>query len=98
MLAAPPPEKSAPKAGEKAGEKDDEAKGSLTEPLNKLAIRPINSSSGDSKGTVFLVGTKSRQVIWSVYELPKNSTSKEMDRIASDIVSRLKKDMGFAKK
>ena len=98
MLAIPPPEKPAPKAGEKAGEKDDEAKGSLTEPLNKLDNPAINSSLGHSKGTVFLVGTKSRQVIWSAYELPKNSTSNEMDRIASVIVSRLKKDMGFAKK
>ena len=44
------------------------------------------------------LGTKSREVVWSVYELPKNATSKESDRIASAIVSRLKKDMGLKKK
>jgi hypothetical protein len=47
---------------------------------------------------VFLVGTKSRQVLWSMYDLPKDSSSKEMDRLASAIVSRLKKDMGLTKK
>jgi cell division protein YceG involved in septum cleavage len=47
---------------------------------------------------VFLVGTKSREVLWSIYELPKDTSSKELDRIASAIVSRLKKDMGLVKK
>jgi hypothetical protein len=53
---------------------------------------------GHTKGTVFLVDAKSRQVVWSVYELPKDATSKESDRIASAIVSRLRKDMGLVKK
>jgi hypothetical protein len=47
---------------------------------------------------VFLVGTKSRQVLWSIYDLPKDASSKELDRIASAIVSRLRKDMGLIKK
>jgi hypothetical protein len=92
MLAPPPPE---PKA-----DKDDSKtpKGSLVEPANKLENPSLTSSVGRSKGTVFLVGAKSRQVIWSTYELPKVNTSKESDRIASAIVSRLKKDMGSGKK
>ena len=92
MLAPPPPEKAL-----KEGEKDD-PKGSLMEPANKLENPGANSTVGRSRGTVFLVGTKSRQVVWSIYELPKDATSKEADRIASAIVSRLRKDMGLAKK
>ncbi len=42
---------------------------------------------------VFLVDAKSRQVVWSVYQLPKGSSAKELDRTASDIVSRLKRDL-----
>jgi hypothetical protein len=91
MLAPPPPEKP-------AGEKDDEPKGSLIEPANKLANPGNSSAVGRGKGPIFLVGTKSREVLWSVYDLPKDATSKELDRIASAIVSRLRKDMGLGKK
>ena len=94
MLAPPPPENADPKEGDK----EDETKGSLVAPANKLEDPATNSTVGRSKGTIFLVGTKSREVVWSVYELPKNATSKESDRIASAIVSRLKKDMGLKKK
>ena len=82
----------------KEGAKDEGPKGSLFEPANKLENPALTSTLGRVKGTVFLVESKSRQVLWSVYELPKNSTSKESDRIASAIVSRLKKDMGLGKK
>ncbi|MEI9977241.1 MAG: hypothetical protein WDO73_37425 [Ignavibacteriota bacterium] len=91
-MLAPPAEK--PKEGEKV----DAPKGSLFEPANKLDNPADASSVTHSKGTVFLVETKSRQVLWSVYELPKDGSSKEMDRIASAIVSRLRKDMGLIKK
>jgi hypothetical protein len=90
MLAPPPPE---PKEGDK-----DEAKGTLLDPINKLSNPADNSSVGRSRGTVFIVGTKTRQVLWSVYDLPKDASSKQLDRIASDIVSRIKKDMGLTKR
>jgi len=93
-LLAPPVEKAAPKEGEKA----DAPKGSIADPLNKLDNPANNSSVGRSRGTTFLVGMKSRQVLWSVYDLPKDASSRELDRIASAIVSRLRKDMGLAKK
>jgi hypothetical protein len=96
MLAPPPPEKPAPKAGEKS--EPDEVKGSLTDPANKLDNPASTSTIGRSKGTIFLVDTKSRQVVWSIYELPKDATSKEEDRIASAIVSRIKKELGSRKK
>jgi hypothetical protein len=60
---------------------------------NKLSNPALNSSFGRGKGTIFLVDRKSKQVIWSNYEEPKGSGSSQMDRSASDIVSRLKRDM-----
>lgn len=97
MLASPPPEKPAPKPGDKEAAKES---GSmlLTDTVNKLEKPVSNSTVGGNKGTIFLVGAKSRQVAWSMYELPKDATSRELDRIASVIVSRLKKDMGLVKK
>jgi hypothetical protein len=91
----PAPEKPAP-AAEKApkADKDKEPPSNplLTETVNKLAS-PGSNSFSRSKGTVFLVDAKSRQVVWSLYDLPKGSSAKEMDRTASDIVSRLKRDL-----
>ncbi len=93
---AAPTEKPAP-AAEKApkADKDKEPPGNplLTDTVNKLANPATNSSFSRSKGTVFLVDAKSRQVVWSVYQLPKGSSAKELDRTASDIVSRLKRDL-----
>ena len=99
-LLAPPAEKPDAKEGEKIKEveKIEIPKGSILEPANKLDNPADNSAVGRSRGTVFLVGMKSRQVLWSVYDLPKDSSSKELDRIASAIVSRLRKDMGLGKK
>jgi hypothetical protein len=96
VLLAPPAEKPDVKPADK--DKVETAKGSIMEPANKLDNPADNSSFSRSRGTVFLVGMKSRQVLWSVYDLPRDSSSKELDRIASDIVSRLRKDMGLSKK
>lgn len=60
---------------------------------NKLSNPALNSSFGHGKGTIFLVDRKSKQVIWSVYEEPKGSASSQMDRSASEIVNRLKRDI-----
>jgi hypothetical protein len=58
---------------------------------------PKTSTFGRTHGTVFLVDQKSRLVLWSVYDPPKGTESKELDRTASDIVSRIKKDLGTGK-
>lgn len=70
----------------------------ITDTVNKLDNPAANSSFGRGKGTVFLVDAKSRQVIWSSYTPSQSSAGKEMDRTATDIVSRLMKDMGLNKK
>jgi hypothetical protein len=86
----PVPEKPEPKADE---DKESPNNPLVSDTVNKLAAAGANSSFGRGKGTVFLVDAKSRQVVWSVYQLPKGSTAKDLDRTASDIVSRLKRDL-----
>jgi len=60
---------------------------------NKLADPAANSNFGRSKGMVFLVDPKSWHVLWSAFQPPRDSSSRQLDRIA-DIVSRLKRDPG----
>ena len=98
----PPPEPEKAEKPAKADKDKDKDKGKdkdssdnpmLGDTVNKLAAAGANSSFGRGKGTVFLVDLKSRQVIWSVYQLANGSSAKELDRTASDIVSRLKRDL-----
>ena len=69
-----------------------------TDTVNKLSNPALNSSFGRGKGTVFLVEAKSHLVVWSTYSPSKGTSGNEMDRTASDIVSRLKKDLNPGKK
>jgi hypothetical protein len=86
-----PPAKS--DKSKKADPNEDAMKANLlTDTVNKLAP-PGAGSFGRAKGMVFLVDAKSKQVIWSAYDLPKDTTSKQLDRTASDIVSRIKHDL-----
>jgi len=61
--------------------------------VNKLTNPASNSSFGRGRGTLFLVDAKSRSVVWSVYDPPKSTTGKDLNRAASSVVSRLKKDL-----
>src|SRR5579862_8451966 len=49
------------------------------------------SSSSSSRGAIFLVDRASRNVLWSTFELPKNSTPHEMNHTAERIAERLAK-------
>jgi hypothetical protein len=94
----PPPVPEKPAPAEEKSSKADKDKDSPTNPMladtvNKLAAPGASNSFSRGKGNVFLVDAKSRQVVWSVYQLPKGSSAKELDRTASDIVSRLKRDL-----
>jgi hypothetical protein len=94
----PAPEKPAPdekeeKAAKKDKDKEPPSNSLVGDTVNKLDTPGTSNSFGRAKGTVFLVDAKSRQVVWSVYELAKGSSAKELDRTASDIVSRLKRDL-----
>lgn len=84
----PPPE--APKPAPKPD--DPPPANSMFGPaVNKLS-NPV-STFGRSKGNIFLVDAKSRQILWSVYDPPKGTSGKDLDRTATDIVSRLKKHL-----
>ena len=50
--------------------------------------------AGRGKGTVFLVETAGRSVVWSVFEPPRDSSPKELDRAAKRLVARLKPPAG----
>jgi hypothetical protein len=56
------------------------------------------STFGRSKGNIFLVDTKSRQIVWSTYDPPKSTAARDLNHTASDIVSRIKKDLNPKKK
>jgi hypothetical protein len=70
----------------------------MTDPEARAGTGAPRSTLGKGRGTVFLVDVKSRQVVWSIFEQGRGVDSKEMDRAASDIVSRLSKDLNPGKK
>ena len=83
----------AAKAEETETGKDTSIAEALRETAGKLESPAQNSSFGRSKGNIFLVEAKSRTVLWSTFEPPKSTAARDLDRAASDIVSRLKKDL-----
>jgi hypothetical protein len=87
----PPPPPPEPTAEEKEAKSAGDAPPPLGDTANKIEAAGRFSSFGRAKGNVFLVHVRSRQVLWSTYEPPRNSTAKEVDRAAIRIVSRLKK-------
>jgi hypothetical protein len=87
----PSPEPVAPPKAKAEGE--ESASPILGDAVNKLANPASNSGFGRAKGTIFLVDTKSRQVVWSAFQPSKSSASQEMDRTAKDIVNRVKQDL-----
>ena len=90
----PPPETDKPAPKPKPEDEETASSPSLLgDSVNKLSNPSTNSAFGRAKGTVFLVDAKSRQVVWSVYQPSKDGTSKEMDRTAKDIVSRVRHDL-----
>jgi hypothetical protein len=79
----------------KPGKKGVENPGSVVsmfQDTESQIARPV-SSFARAKGTIFLVDAKSRQIVWSTYDPSKGSRSNDLDRTASDIVGRLKKDL-----
>lgn len=103
----PPPDPEAVKRREAAKEKEKEAaakertdvpaRGSLLSMLGDTANKPENGaalgSAGRAHGTLFLVDVKSRQVLWSAFEKPKNTSPHELDHTAERVVKMLKEDL-----
>ena len=70
----------------------------LQETVNRLDNPALASTFGRGKGNVFLVDAKSRQVVWSTFDPSKGTLNHDLDHTASDIVTRLKKDLNPKKK
>ncbi len=51
------------------------------------------SSLGRGRGNFFIVDPKSSDVLWSVYDRPKDSSPGEMEKTAERVVKRLKNDL-----
>jgi hypothetical protein len=97
-------------ATEKADAKPAKSSRSAKDQDNSSPISAFGASSGSdgastqtstfgrSKGNIFLVDTKSRQVLWSTYDPPKTTAPRDLNRTASDIVSRIRKDLNPKKK
>jgi hypothetical protein len=51
-------------------------------------------SSTSNRGTVFLVDPRRRVVLWSAWELPRNSSPAESDRSAMRVTNQLKTAFG----
>jgi hypothetical protein len=91
---APDPEPMKPAKDEETDSSSNQPQNPyLSEPQNKVAAPGSSSNFGRNRGMVFLVDAKSRQVVWSTYDPSKSAAGKDLDRTASDIVSRLKKDL-----
>lgn len=64
------------------------------EPVNmKAPPAGAMSTFGRGRGNIFLVDTRTAQVVWSTYEKPVGSDPVELDRAAARVVERLKKAM-----
>jgi hypothetical protein len=74
---------------------DDDSKASPSRRSSKMLsnAEPPVSTFGRGKGTLFLVDTQSRSILWSVYERPKGSAADQLDRTAKRVVDRLKRDL-----
>jgi hypothetical protein len=55
------------------------------------------SSGSRGKGNLFIVDRKSRSVLWSIFEPPKDSTPAELSKTAGKVVKRLKLDLSDKK-
>ena len=54
---------------------------------------PVSAPVGRARGAIFLIDRKTRNIVWSDYEHPKNTTQPEMVRIADKIANKLFKDL-----
>jgi hypothetical protein len=55
------------------------------------AARP--TTMGHGKGNIYIVSRGSRSVLWSIYEPPKNNTSRELTKTAERVVKHLQEDL-----
>jgi hypothetical protein len=71
-----------------AASKSDNA-GKSDNDFSKPSSQPISHA----RGTVFLIDRKTRNVVWSLYERPKNTSPDELNHVAEKIAGKLSKDL-----
>jgi hypothetical protein len=93
----PDPAKKA--AAEALLKKAKEDEGDEDRPM-RIRTSPMErgGSVGRAKGTLFLVHRGSRNVIWSVYELPKSTRPNDLDDVAMAAVNNLSAAIGKSAK
>lgn len=76
---------------------DDKATDEAVTPATGVTLKdeqPMNRASfARGRGNFFLVDRQSRNVLWSTYERPKNSSPDELNRTAERVVNNLKRDL-----
>ena len=58
-----------------------------------VEAEPHSSSFSRGKGTIFLVDAKTRQVVWSDFRKPRNSSSRELERTAKRLAMNITKTL-----
>lgn len=66
--------------------------------MSDIRVPKMLSTIGRGKGTYFLVDRRTRMVLWSLYEKPKDYQAKTLDSTAAVVVKRLVEDLNGKKK
>ncbi|MCL5743649.1 MAG: hypothetical protein M1541_06945 [Acidobacteria bacterium] len=85
-----PPKPAADSKKEKDTDKDSQSTG-LGDTANQLEAPGSMSVLARSKGNIFLVDVKSRNVLWSTFQHSGGSAPEELNRTAMKIVQQLGK-------
>lgn len=92
----PPEDPKAADAKDKEKEKEKEKAKELNKDLaGSGASTHPPSTWGRGRGNIYLIDRTSRSVLWTSFQKPKNSQAKELDKTASMVVGKLKKDLGL---
>jgi len=76
--------------------KEDKEEDEKKKPEGAIGSTPYTtppSSFSRGKGNIFLVDLKSRRVLWSIFERPKNTTPDQLNKTSDKIIDRLRKEM-----
>lgn len=76
-----------------AAELKKEESGSDSSRVSAAAAPPPVSSLSRAKGTLFIVSQSSGTVLWSIFERPKSTAPKDLNRLAQKIASQLERDL-----
>lgn len=98
-LYPPPPSPVEEAKPEPGAAKKKEAPLSMAALLSDRPDTPVRVSSfSRGRGNLFLVDRRSKRVIWSSYERPRDARPEEVNRVADRLVGRLKDQIGDARK